>query len=239
MAKTTRRSRRSWKKTLLWAIGICVVVFIVIQFIPYGRSSHSNPMPTNPFTWTDPQARAIARTSCYDCHSNKTKWWWATDIAPFSWVVQHDVDDGRARLNFSEYDGMPTVDRFQRAVEGGMPPLQYTLLHPNARLTDAQKQTLIDGYAAGVAAMNGSSSGSGGSSSSDPTPAPTATATTSTADATSVIQQDCGSCHAADPALAYRAGSTAEAQSLIDAMVQRGAQVSPQDAQVMVQYWTR
>lgn len=239
MSKTTRRSTRSWKKILLWVIGICVVLFIVIQFIPYGRSSHSSPIPTNPFQWTDPQARAIARTSCYDCHSNRTKWWWATDIAPFSWVVQHDVDDGRARLNFSEYDGMPPVDRFKRAVEGGMPPLQYTLLHPNAKLTDAQKQTLINGYAAGLAAMNGSSNPAGGSGSASSTPTPAASATVSTADATAVIQQDCSSCHAADPALAFQTSSASQAQALIDDMVQRGAQVSSQDARLMIKYWTR
>jgi uncharacterized membrane protein len=242
MAKTTRRSGRSWKKILLWVIGICAVVFILIQFVPYGRSSHSNPAATNPFQWTDPQAKAIARTACYDCHSNKTKWWWATNIAPFSWVVQHDVDDGRARLNFSEYDGMPPAAEFQEAVDGGrMPPFQYTLIHRSAKLTDAQKQTLIQGYAAGVAAMNGSGSQSGdsGTGDSSSTPAPTAGATVSTADATAVIQQDCNSCHSSDPALAFRAGSAAEAQALIQDMVQRGAQVSAQDQEVLVQYFTR
>jgi len=235
MAKTTRHRSRSWKRTLLWVIGIAVVLFIVIQFIPYGRSSHSNPAATNPFQWTDPQAEAIAKTSCYDCHSNETKWWWATNIAPFSWLVQHDVDEGRARLNFSEFAGLPPADRFQSIVqEGEMPPMQYTLLHPNAKLSDAQKQTLIAGYSAGVAAMNGSSSGSGGS-----TPTPAAKATVSTADATAAIQQDCSSCHAPDPALAFRTSSTAEAQALVQAMIQRGAQVSSQDQKTMIQYWTR
>ncbi len=151
---------RSWKRTLLWIIGIAVVVFIVIQFIPYGRNSHSNPAATNPFQWTDPTAEAIAKTSCYDCHSNETKWWWATNIAPFSWLIQHDVDDGRGRLNFSEFDGLPAADRFQSVVqEGGMPPLQYTLIHPSAKLTDAQKRTLIQDYAAGLAASGSSSGG--------------------------------------------------------------------------------
>jgi hypothetical protein len=239
MARTTRHGARSWKKTLLWVIGICIVLFVVIQFVPYGRSSHSNPAPTNPFLWTDPQARAIARNSCYDCHSNRTKWWWATDIAPFSWVVQHDVDDGRARLNFSEYDGMPPADRFARAVNGNMPPVQYTLLHPSAKLTDAQKQTLIDGYVAGMAAMNGSGTQSGSSGSGASTPAPSANGTGSAADATAAIQQDCSTCHSPDPALSFRAGSAAEAQSLIQAMVQQGASVSPQDAQLMIDYWTR
>ena len=150
------------------------------------------------------------------------------------------MDDGRARLNFSEYAGMPSADRFAQAVNDHMPPPQYTLLHPNAKLTDAQKQTLIAGYTAGVAAMNGSGSGSGSSSGSGgSTPTPAASSTASTADATAVIQQDCGSCHAPDSALAFRAGSTAEAQSLIQAMVQQGAQVSSQDAQLMIKYWTR
>ena len=107
MASTTSARRRSWKKTLLWVIGIAVVVFILIQFVPYGRSSHTNPPASNPFKWTDPQAEAIAKKSCYDCHSNETKWWWATNIAPFSWLVQRDVDGGRARLNFSEWTRQP------------------------------------------------------------------------------------------------------------------------------------
>jgi hypothetical protein len=239
MAKTTRRGTRSWKRTLLWVIGIAVVVFVVIQFIPYGRSSHSNPAAASPFKWTDPQAKAIAKTSCYDCHSNQTNWWWATEIAPFSWLVQHDVDDGRARLNFSDWAGVPSPDEFAHGVNDGMPPLQYTLLHPNAKLTDAQKQTLIDGYTASAAAMNGqggqsSNSGSGGS-----TPTPTATATASTADAVATINSVCSQCHPADAALNFHAGSTAEAQALIDDMVQRGAQVTSAQQQALVQYFTR
>ena len=148
---------RSWTKILLWVIGIAVVLFIVIQFIPYGRSSHSNPAVTNPFPWTDPQAEAIARQSCYDCHSNETDWWWATNIAPFSWLVQRDVDGGRSHLNFSEWDGQPSAADIQEAVNGEMPPFQYTLIHPSAKLTDAEKQTLVQGYQAGVAAAGGSS----------------------------------------------------------------------------------
>ena len=112
---STARPRRSWKKILLWAIGIAVVVFIAIQFVPYGRSSHSNPPATNPFQWTDPQAEAIARESCYDCHSNETKWWWATNIAPFSWLVQRDVDEGRSRLNFSDWNNLPAARRSRRS----------------------------------------------------------------------------------------------------------------------------
>ena len=234
-----RTGGRSWKKILLWVIGICVVLFIVIQFVPYGRSSHSNPPATNAFAWTDPQAEAIAKASCYDCHSNETKWWWATNIAPFSWLVQHDVDDGRARLNFSEFDGLPPAEELQGVVqEGEMPPLQYTLIHPGAKLTDAEKQTLIQGYAAGLAA-SGAASGGQPEPQDSSTPTPTASATGSTTDAVAIINDVCSRCHPADQALSYQAGSTAEAQALIDDMIQRGAQVTPEQQQAIVQYFTR
>src|SRR5512139_4176483 len=123
----TGRRRRSWKWIVLWVVVALVVIFAIMQAVPYGRD-HADPPVTNAFTWTDPQAEAIARESCYDCHSNETKWWWATNIAPFSWLVQADTNGGREHLNFSEYTGQPSVEEFQRAVEGEMPPFQYTMI---------------------------------------------------------------------------------------------------------------
>jgi hypothetical protein len=231
---STARPRRSWKKILLWAVGIAVVVFVLIQFVPYGRASHSNPSAANPFPWTDPQAEAIARESCYDCHSNETEWWWATNIAPFSWLVQRDVDEGRRNLNFSDWNRLPAAAVQEIVNEGEMPPFQYTLIHPGAKLTDAEKQTLVQGYEAGVAAGSGASNG--GQTQSSPTPAPTASATS---DPVAIINQRCSTCHPADQALAFRAGSAAEAQALIDSMIQRGAQVSTDEQAALVRYFTQ
>jgi hypothetical protein len=217
------KRKRSWKRILLWVIGILVVVFALMQAVPYGRS-HTNPPAVNPFKWNDPQAEAIARVSCYDCHSNETKWWWATNVAPFSWLVQADVNGGRGRLNFSEYAGGPSLEEFQHAVEGGMPPFQYTIVHRSAKLSDAQKQTLIKGYAGGIAASGGSSS------------APT---TSADAAAVAVINQACASCHSANEALNFRAASAGEAQALIDNMIQRGAKLTAEQQQLLVRYYTR
>jgi hypothetical protein len=234
MTSTTERPGRSWKKILLWAIGIAVVVFVLIQFIPYGRSSHTNPAAANPFQWTDTQAEAIAKESCYDCHSNETKWWWATNIAPFSWLVQHDVDGGRERLNFSDWTGEPPAAAIQEAVNGEMPPFQYTMIHPSAKLTDAEKQTLVQSYQASIDASGGVATD--GQSTSTPTPSATSSATT---DAVSIIIQRCGTCHSADQALAFRTSDSAQAQALIDDMIQRGAQVTPEEQQALVQYFTQ
>jgi mono/diheme cytochrome c family protein len=215
-------------------VGISFVLFLLIQLVPYGRSSHTNPPASNPFQWTDPQAEAIARESCYDCHSNETKWWWATNIAPFSWLVQRDVDGAREEFNFSEWDGQPSAEAIQEAIDGEMPPFQYTLIHPGAKLTDTEKQTLVQGYAAGAAASGGASSGG------QPEATPSATSTSVAGDdAVAIIGQRCGACHSDDRALSFRTSDPAQAQALIDDMIQRGAQVSSEEQTVLVEYFTQ
>lgn len=228
-ARARGRSQRSWLRIALWVVGVLVVIFAVIQLIPYGRN-HDNPPVTTAFTWADPAAEAIARESCYDCHSNETKWWWATNIAPASWLVWRDVSEGRDHLNFSEWDGAVTTEQIQDAVDGEMPPLQYTLIHPGAKLSDEEKRTLVDGFAA---SLTGGQAGSSGSSAS-PSPTPT-----DTGDAAAIIQQRCSGCHSADRALSFHAGDAAEAQALIDSMKQRGAELTGPEEQALVDYFTR
>jgi hypothetical protein len=109
-----------------------------------------------------------------------------------------------------------------------MPPLQFTLLHPHAKLSDAEKQTLVTGFQASLA-----DSGSGGT----PTPAPAATSSGS--DAVAIINASCGSCHSADAALQFHASSAADAQALIDAMIQQGATVTAAEEQTLIEYFTR
>jgi mono/diheme cytochrome c family protein len=222
---------RSWKRTLLWTIGIAAAVFLLIQLVPYGRGSHTNPPPGNQFQWTDARAEAVARASCYDCHSNETEWWWATSIAPFSWLTQRDVDSGREHLNFSDWNGLP-VAAVQEAVDGEMPPFQYTLIHPDAKLTDAERQLLVEGYRAGAAATSAGAGGETPAATPEPSPA-------AGADAAAVIDQRCGTCHDTGRALDYRADGAAEAQALIDDMIGRGAELTAEEQQTLVRYFTQ
>jgi len=222
---TTRR--RGLLRLALWTIGILAALFVAAQFVPYGRD-HTNPAAPNPFVWRSAAAEAIARTSCYDCHSYETRWWWAVKVAPFSWLAWHDISDGRRHLNFSAWTGQATAAEIRDAVDGEMPPRQYVLLHPGARLSDAEKQTLVNGFSASLAANSAGSAA--------PTPVPSAG---SASDAVAVIDARCSSCHSPDQAVQFRTSSTAEAQALIDAMVQRGATVTDQERQVLIDYFTR
>jgi hypothetical protein len=132
------------RKTLLIILGVVIAGFFLLQLVPYGRN-HQNPPVTNPYQWNDPQAEQIARRACYDCHSNETIWPWYSSIAPGSWLIQKDVDEGRLYVNFSTSQGVSAGEIGEMVQEGEMPPPQYLLLHPTARLSTAEKSTLVNG----------------------------------------------------------------------------------------------
>lgn len=144
----TGRPRR-WRRRLKWgALGL-LGLLLVSQAVPYGRG-HDNPPVTAEPAWDSPTTQAMVQTSCGDCHSNTTKWLWYSNIAPVSWLVQSDVDEGRGVLNFSEWD-KPQLDAneiIEQIRDGSMPPLQYTLIHRGAGLSQAKRDQLIQGLEA-------------------------------------------------------------------------------------------
>lgn len=143
---TEPAARKRWSagRIVLWILAALVVVFLVIQLVPYGRD-HADPPVTTAISWPDAQSESLIRGACYDCHSNETKWPWFTNVAPMSWLAYNDVQEGRAALNFSESGGeMPEPDEMIEAIqEGRMPPPQYKFLHPEARLTAEQRTQVV------------------------------------------------------------------------------------------------
>jgi len=134
------------KKLLGLFVLTLIFLFLLIQLIPYGKDT-TNPPVIQDAPWNSLQARQVAQRACYDCHSNETVWPWYSRIAPVSWLVYRDVQEGRSKLNFSEW-GMAeqeVEDIGEVIAEGKMPPLQYLLMHPSARLTAAEKELLVGG----------------------------------------------------------------------------------------------
>ena len=132
-----------------------LVAGIAIQLIPYGRN-HANPPVVREPAWNSPATRELAKKACFDCHSNETAWPWYSKIAPLSWLVYWDVVEGRKELNFSDWrDGSRKSEQaaeiVKEVLEGEMPPQQYYIAHPEAKLDDRSKKLLIDGLAATAA----------------------------------------------------------------------------------------
>ena len=140
-----------WIKIGLWVVAILVIGLIAIQFVPYGRE-HTNPPVTNRATFADARTAQLVKGACFDCHSNETVWPWYSSIAPASWLVYNDVQEGRENLNFSEWPAtggsglMLAASQIVR--EGEMPPIQYKLAHSSARLSDEERKQLADGLRA-------------------------------------------------------------------------------------------
>ena len=116
---------------------------MAIQLLPFGRQ-HVNPAISAEPAWPAPAMRALAVGACYDCHSNQTTWPWYSNVAPVSWIIQRHVEEGRAVVNFSEWDRPQEGMREAAEVieEGEMPPGYYRLLHQPARLSASEAAAL-------------------------------------------------------------------------------------------------
>jgi cytochrome c len=81
-------------------------------------------------------ARKVLVDNCADCHSNATHWRFYARVAPFSWLVERDVIEGRKHMNLSHWSELTPEKRDQleskillETKKGSMPPLQYRLVH--------------------------------------------------------------------------------------------------------------
>ena len=131
---------------LKWIVASLVGLFALCQLVPYGHSHANPPVAAEPM-WDSPATRALAKRACFDCHSNETVWPFYSYVAPASWLVQSDVDGGRAHLNFSEWNRpQKNAEEAPDMVRGkDMPLPKYLLLHRSARLTDAEREQLAAG----------------------------------------------------------------------------------------------
>lgn len=134
---------------------VLVLAIVVIQFIPIDRSVPEAD-PNNDFlaaVETPLSIQNLMKDACYDCHSYQSKYPWYAYVAPVSLWVQGHIKDARKHLNFSEwanYDAERRDHKLEELVEevgeGHMPLNSYLKAHPEARLTDAQREELTDWF---------------------------------------------------------------------------------------------
>jgi hypothetical protein len=136
-------SSRKRKLVLMIIIGL----FAAIQFYPVERT---NP-PVRQDLGAPPGVTEVLHSSCYDCHSNETRWPWYSRIAPASWLLVDHVNEARGEVNFSEWDSVSPgkheeilEEIWEKVEEGEMPLLSYKILHPEARLSPERLAVLRD-----------------------------------------------------------------------------------------------
>lgn len=124
--------------TLKQTVLVIVLVLVGIQFVPTDRTN-----PPVETTVVGPRpVMDLFRRACFDCHSNETDWPWYGKVAPFSWLIARDVNRGREKLNFSNWNRLSGADQERLRSEvwkqvkfGNMPPPFYTLGNPDGQVT--------------------------------------------------------------------------------------------------------
>ena len=133
---------------------ILLILVILLLAIQLYRPAKTNP-PENPSLTLNAHAEVPAELdatfarSCNDCHTYRTTWPWYSNVAPVSWFVISDVNDGRRHLNLSDW-GKYKPEQMQRKLsemcdevdEGEMPLKQYTWIHRVAGLDGPQRQQI-------------------------------------------------------------------------------------------------
>lgn len=138
-------------KKMLIAAGVAAVVAIGSSMIhPFGAlgAAESNQTILRE-AQIDPDTLVIIERACQNCHSQKTVWPWYSHVAPVSWLLARDVQKARLHMNLSRWQGYSTDEQLRllsaigSAVRNRQMPVQrYLLLHPEARLTDAERQQI-------------------------------------------------------------------------------------------------
>lgn len=140
------------KKKLYFSLAILLVILVVIQLIPSKLPENSVPLQENAQVQNaSNEVMTILKTSCFDCHSNQTVYRWYAHVTPVSLLIARDVSKGREALNFSEwntYNKRKLIRKLgdikEQITRKEMPMKIYTLMHPDAKLNQAQMLLITD-----------------------------------------------------------------------------------------------
>lgn len=136
------------KRTL---IGLCVVLVGAQFFRPDRPNPPVDPQQTLEANLQVPDdALSLIERSCGDCHTHGTDWPWYSNVAPASWLVARHATHGREYVNFdrwgelTKYEAQDTLDEIAEVVESEEMPLPvYLPLHPEARMTEQERERLV------------------------------------------------------------------------------------------------
>lgn len=130
-----------------------LVVFVLMQFYRPEKNSAQGNHTANFLVETNPpkNIRTVLQQTCYDCHSNHTKYPWYNNVAPISYWLAGHVKHGKGHLNFSEWQDYTVKDKdhkFEEVIEmiekGEMPLKEYTWTHKKARLTQEERDSILE-----------------------------------------------------------------------------------------------
>ena len=136
-----------------WLAVLVVAIVLVIQVIPVERNVSTVP-PGQSFEKTEKvpaNVAAILKVSCYDCHSNNTRYPWYSELQPGAYFMAQHIKEGKEELNFDEFNNYSKRRKkakiksiISQIEKDEMPLKSYRMMHGNARLSADEKKELLD-----------------------------------------------------------------------------------------------
>lgn len=136
-----------------WLAVLVVAIVLVIQVIPVERNVSTVP-PGQSFEKTEKvpaNVAAILKVSCYDCHSNNSRYPWYSELQPGAWFMAQHIKEGKEELNFDEFNDYSKRRKkakiksiISQIEKDEMPLKSYRMMHGNARLSADKKKELLD-----------------------------------------------------------------------------------------------
>ncbi len=140
-------------KRLKPAFLIVFMLLVAIQFFPIEKNSGiSNPQMSFSNLYNPPAAiNTILKVSCYDCHSNNTRYPWYRKIQPVGWLLESHIKEGKKALNFDEFGTYTNRKQkskvkaiFNQVNDDKMPLRSYKALHRDAIMTTEEKNSFLN-----------------------------------------------------------------------------------------------
>jgi len=141
------------KKVIKTILIVLLIALIIIQFIRPAKNAGEE-IAANQIAAVQQvpdDVQQMLKVSCYDCHSNTTRYPWYENLQPVAWFLNDHIVEGKKEVNFSIFATYPAFRRYKKFKEiqkqikdGDMPLFSYTLIHRDAVLSAEQKSTLIN-----------------------------------------------------------------------------------------------
>jgi Haem-binding domain len=152
------------KKILSFVTVFAVSGVLGIQLVQPVSAGHQPPSTAPILIGAHPDAHVLSviARSCQNCHSLKTEWPLYSRIFPVSWMIEHDVRTARAHMNLSQWQVYEDSEKRLMLSEigsvvrnGVMPPRRYTMIHPEAKLSEAEINEIYQWTRADRRLLNG------------------------------------------------------------------------------------
>lgn len=142
------------KRVLKIMLAIVLFIFIAIQFYQPALNVNKGQVYTTDFSkvyTVPPNVQNILQNACYDCHSNNTNNVWYSNIQPIAWLMKKHIDNGKEKLNFSEFGSISSRRQISKLKgianqikDDEMPLASYKIMHSYAKLSKEQKSLIMD-----------------------------------------------------------------------------------------------